>query len=249
MMQVPAVSILGRTYTLRPSRADHRLLMSPFHEMGSILPTVDHRPLMRPVRDQGQKGFCFAFATAALKEFNCAVWGGSKAPLGAYLSPDYIGWRTETAEGTFGQDQGASLADAMAVLGSWGVCPEDFLAYDAHNKAHAGNAACDVAARPYRVATPARVAANPDAFKAVLSASKVIALGFEVLQSFEETGHTGVVPTPKGGSLGGHAVTCVGYDSRGFVWRNSWSSSWGDGGYCYVPDAYLDLVFEAWTTA
>lgn len=248
-MMTPATSKLGRRYTLRPSKADHRLMAAPLRILGEILPTVDHRPLMRPIRDQGQKGFCFAFATAALKEFNCAVWGGGRQVLGAYLSPDYIGWRTETAEGTFGQDAGASLADAMAVLGSWGVPPEDFLPYDAHNKAHAGSAACDVAARPYRIAQPARVRVDPNDFKAVLSANKVIAVGFEVMASFEDTGHTGVVPTPSGGSLGGHAVACVGYDARGFIIRNSWSANWGDGGYCYWPDSYLDLVFDAWTSA
>ncbi|MEZ6036584.1 MAG: C1 family peptidase [Planctomycetota bacterium] len=33
---------------------------------------------------------------------------------------------------------------------------------------------------------------------------------------------------------GGHAVTIVGYDERGFLCKNSWGEGWGDGGYCTV---------------
>ena len=41
--------------------------------------------------------------------------------------------------------------------------------------------------------------------------------------------------------LGGHAVMCVGYDdtNQWFIVRNSWGTDWGDGGYFYMPYAYM----------
>jgi hypothetical protein len=230
--------------------------------LGGAQPTpVDHRPIMRPVRDQGQKGYCFAFATAAVKEANCVFWetsrGGPATPLGAYLSPDYIGWKTQTGEGTFGQDAGGSLGDSFACVQGWGVCPESFLPYNPNDMAHAGRPDSDVAARPYRFGTPCHVPIDPDAFAQVLSSNHVIAIGFAVYPSFESTGPSGVVQPVSDGEplLGGHAVTVVGFDftpvtkQRVFIVRNQWSANWGDDGYCYMDDSYFSNVFDAWTTA
>lgn len=250
-MLTPATSKLGRKYDVRPPSADHHLVRSaPRLRAPEAVPeSVDWRPLLRPVRDQGQEGSCFAFATAALKEANCSFWGGGTAPLGGDLSPAYISWRTRLAEGSFPADSGASVADAMAVLQAWGVPPEGFLPY-AQDPAQAGNAACDVAAQPYRVATPCAVEVSEAGFKAVLAHRHVICVGFEVFESFERTGLDGVVPDvqPGEGSLGGHAVLVVGYGPSGFTVRNSWGSGWGAGGYCFWPASYLAHVFDAWTT-
>lgn len=47
---------------------------------------------------------------------------------------------------------------------------------------------------------------------------------------------------------GGHAVTIVGYNKKGFVIRNSWGSSWAEKGYITIPyKDYEDTVFECWT--
>jgi hypothetical protein len=35
-------------------------------------------------------------------------------------------------------------------------------------------------------------------------------------------------------AYGGHAMTIVGFDDRGFLLKNSWSPQWGDGGYAIV---------------
>jgi hypothetical protein len=194
-----------------------------------------------------------------VKEHNCArfaIENGFPDPiLSDYLAPDFIGWQTQTAEGTFGKDLGGNLGDAFAAVEGWGVCPEAFLPYDAANKAHVGNAACVTAARPYRFGTPTTVPINPEALCQVLSSGRVIAIGFEVYESFEETGLDGYVKPvlPGEGLLGGHAVVIVGWFVRNgiryFIVRNSWSAAWGDGGYCYMPESYLGHLFDAWTTA
>lgn len=255
----PATSKLGRKYTLRPAHEDHPLLKTTLVMSKRTLrirtPTpVDHRKLLTPIRDQGQKGYCFAFATTALKEFNCARWAKLDHAIGGYLSPDYIGWRTQIAEGNFGQDEGATLEDAMEVLRAWGACPESFLPYDASNPAHAGSAVCDVAAKPYRTGPNARVPTDPDDWAAVLSSGRCFTVGFVVPQSFEETGSDGMVPPRRPGEpvLGGHELLgCLWEPYRGgklFGLRNHWSKTWGDQGYCYWTEDYLHNVMSSMTT-
>lgn len=48
--------------------------------------------------------------------------------------------------------------------------------------------------------------------------------------------------------LGGHAVTLVGYNEKGFVIRNSWGSTWADKGYTEIPyQEFMNNCFECWT--
>lgn len=58
--------------------------------------------------------------------------------------------------------------------------------------------------------------------------------------------HLGILPAPSGGLAGGHAILACGWDARGLHLRNSWGSSWGLGGDCFLPWAYLGAVGEAW---
>ena len=54
----------------------------------------------------------------------------------------------------------------------------------------------------------------------------------------------------KGQYLGGHCVTFVGYDKKGFIVRNSWGTQYGKGGYHTLPyDEFSSACFEAWTFA
>jgi hypothetical protein len=251
----PVPSVIGRRYLTRPSQADHPLpkVAHPLQVAppAAVPDKVDLRPWLTPIRDQGSEGSCFSFAGAALKEFNCSQYAKLEGPVAWWLSPAYLAWRVRVAEGTFPQDAGASIADTMAVLQSWGVCPESFLPF-AMNPAQAGNAACDVAARPYRIGTPCVVDfSNPDNLKRVLAANKVVPLGFDCTQSFEQTGSDGVVkqPDPNEGSVGGHAVLACGYDADGVYIRNSWGQGWAKDGYAQMPWSYLSEWFEAWATA
>jgi len=43
-------------------------------------------------------------------------------------------------------------------------------------------------------------------------------------------------PNPK--AYGGHEVVIVGFDSDGFILKNSWGTDWGDGGYFYISNEF-----------
>ena len=43
---------------------------------------------------------------------------------------------------------------------------------------------------------------------------------------------------------GGHAIAVVGYTTDGrFIIRNSWGTSWGDRGFAYASEAYINAGF------
>jgi len=43
---------------------------------------------------------------------------------------------------------------------------------------------------------------------------------------------------------GGHAVALVGYRADGrFIVRNSWGTSWGDHGFAYPSETYINAAF------
>jgi len=44
---------------------------------------------------------------------------------------------------------------------------------------------------------------------------------------------------------GGHAVCIVGYNSQGFIVRNSWGENWGDKGFAYASQDYTLATFAA----
>ena len=65
------------------------------------------------------------------------------------------------------------------------------------------------------------------------------------------------LPTAADHSQGGHSVLCVGYDyaKQWFIIRNSWGTGYqdgtpvGDGGYFYIPYAYVtesNLAADFW---
>jgi len=52
-----------------------------------------------------------------------------------------------------------------------------------------------------------------------------------------------------GGSTiyGGHAIAIVGYNEKGFIIRNSWGTSYGEGGYFILKYEDFNKIIECWT--
>lgn len=54
-----------------------------------------------------------------------------------------------------------------------------------------------------------------------------------------------VYDQPRGAVLGRHMVTLVGYRPGAFRLLNSWGTGWGEGGLCWVSDAFVASSFVA----
>jgi len=219
-------------------------------------PMVDLRHLCSPVRDQGNLGSCTGFAIAVgMREFLLNKLGAPFVPL----SPLFLYYEERLREHSVSQDAGAQPRDGFKVLAKLGCAPEQDDVYNPSLFTAAPSRTALKDATYYMIAAYHRVRGLPD-IRACLAGGNGVVLGFTVYDSFEsdDVAKTGVVPIPALGEkvLGGHAVFCVGYrtDSAvagggALIVKNSWGTGWGDGGYFYLPYAFVtpSNVSDAWT--
>lgn len=246
---------MNRVYGWVKDRHDHRdQVYSLAANIGQPLPpTVDLTgdPAMPPVWDQGQLGSCTAHGTLAGFLWASAMCGAND-PM---LSRLQLYWNTRSLEGTVSEDAGGEIRDAIKAT-AIGIAPETDWPYDISQFTTPPPASVIEAGRQNVGVDYARVPQYAGTMRAALAAGFPIVLGFTVYESFEssEVAQSGDVPMPRDGeqTLGGHCVTAVGYDhaSRRFRIRNSWGPGWGQGGYCWMPYAYLtdpSLASDFWT--
>jgi len=46
--------------------------------------------------------------------------------------------------------------------------------------------------------------------------------------------------------MGGHAMAIIGWNTKGFILRNSWGREWGSDGYTIMPYKDWEVAWEAW---
>ena len=51
----------------------------------------------------------------------------------------------------------------------------------------------------------------------------------------------------KGNLVGGHAIAIIGYNTKGFMIRNSWGKRWGENGYTLLEYKDFDHFYELWS--
>ncbi|CAF0921579.1 unnamed protein product [Adineta ricciae] len=93
--------------------------------------------------------------------------------------------------------------------------------------------------------------------KSCLAQGFPFTFALKLYNSFHQAAKKGIITTPtiskhSQSAIGSQALLAVGYSDRSnaFIVRNSWGSSWGDKGYCYVPYEYMtdpNLCFDLWT--
>lgn len=234
----------------RPDFRNWRFAVRP--EIARKLPpSIDLRPLMPPVYDQGQLGSCTANAIAAAFEYEQArcklpQWTPSRL---------FIYYNERDMEGAVSSDSGAPLADGIKSINQIGVCPEVMWAYDPTEfTTRPPQSAYDDALANKSLAYYS-VAQDLTAIRTALASGYTVTMGFTVYDSFESdaVAASGIVPMPSPDEnvVGGHAVLIVGYHmgTGNAICRNSWSASWGTAGYFSMPFAYVldpNLASDFW---
>jgi hypothetical protein len=145
-----------------------------------------------------------------------------------------------------GRDQGAIVEDALDALTSVGVCLESTVGPKAiYPRQYDAEKAKAEAAR-FRVEQAYKL----DSFDEIGSAVQrgfAVAFGIEIGNAFEP-GPDGVVPDRRGGG-GGHCMCAVGVKQVNGRWYllvvNSWSTRWGNKGYCLIPESYFTGYVDA----
>lgn len=216
--------------------------------------SVSLKAMMSPVEDQGQLGTCEAHATAAELEFLelmelKATSGGQEVFPDRKFDPIsrlYLYYNSCAIDGDAGQDNGTTRSSMMKAIAKWGICRESLWPYNPMMVSNPPDASCyKEGADHVVVADYALDNTVIDQLKQCLVQGYPFIIGIAVYESFmnEDVAKTGMVPmpAPSENMLGGHAMCCVGYDDSksAFLVRNSWGSSWGLSGYCWIPYSYL----------
>ena len=216
---------------------------------------MDLRPNLPPVYDQGQLGSCTGNAIAAAVAFDL------KRQKAREFAPSrlFIYYNERLLEGTVSLDNGAYIRDGVKSVNKQGVTSEVIWPYSDANPGPFTTKPTTQAyaeALNHQVTTYMRVTQTLTAIRQCLADGFPIVFGFSVYESFESdvVAQTGIMPMPKRSEqlLGGHAVLCCGYDDskQAFLIRNSWGTSWGLGGYFWMPYAYMtnsNLADDLWT--
>lgn len=215
-----------------------------------IVPTV-------PVRDQGSRGTCVAFAVAGALEYLLHCNGS-----GQDMSAQFSYWNCKHNDGAPTRP-GTWISVASRLVQRDGVCPEIVWPY---NPAQIlGNEPHDpVPAGAQRHALPFRIAALPIPatsvvdYKLALAAGKWVPFSIPVYNSWylnPQVRLTGdlINPIPGETRVGGHAMCVVGcidppdrpeLGGGRFILRNSWGTRWGrtspyGPGYGTIPYIYV----------
>lgn len=214
---------------------------------------IDLRPLQLPIKDQGCRGTCVAFAATAGHEVLRAS--------GVDLCEEFLHWGAKQRDGLPRTVDGTTLAAAVTTLIDLGQPPEHHWPYletcDSRAVSYQPPASALSVALALRVSGGRATMPKSSLLLNSLQSGHAVLLGVRLYSTWHFVDPNGEIRMPDAWMtpLGGHAVLVVGYRPDGsgggsFIVRNSWGDSWGDRGYGYLRDQYVDAHgIEAWALA
>lgn len=209
----------------------------------SVGPAVNLRALMAPIRDQGRRGTCLAFAVTAAHEV-ARSFGGPPEDL----SEEALYWCCKRTDGDW--TAGTTFGSAATALERWGQPLEVDWPYD---PSRSDGMAYLAVGRPgnsrwFRSGLQ-RVGVALTDVRAELDGGSPVVLGLTLFDTFFRPDATGHIADPPSGASarGRHAVVAVGYQTDELLIRNSWGGGWALGGYAWIGDAYVRAhASDAW---
>lgn len=228
-----------------PPDARDYIYKGPKHKKRFILPdTLDYKKILPSIRNQQSQGTCAAQTGACIKEYHERMNIGYKG----HMSPQFIyNHRVNyPSEGMYGRD-------VMQILKNIGVCRESTFVYGTMTLSNQIPSDAIEEAKNNKIQHYAAIEFIPEygnknieIVKTALLENGPCWISFPCYSSEQDFWNK------KNGQefRGGHAVTIVGYNEKGFIIRNSWGNIWGDGtGHCIY--SYEDFSkfkhWEIWT--
>jgi len=176
------------------------------------------------VKNQGSCGSCYAFGASATYESHCLQKG-----LGTFdLSEQDFMMKAKSIVGQGGCN-GSYLDTSMKLLRDHGIADESCCPYKGYE------AACPSSCTAKHKISSFVSTTSLDTIKSYLQKYGPGYCGFAVYTDFSYYS-SGVYRFSSGSLRGYHAVTIVGFDDAksAFKVKNSWGSSWGEGGYFWI---------------
>jgi hypothetical protein len=215
-------------------------------------PSVDFREAWWKVGDQGMTGSCVGWATAdGVARYHMVK--ANKLAKTELLSPRFIWMASKELDEytlrpeSFVEGAGTSLKTAMDVLRKYGVVTNNLLSFDIKTHMYVGDENTFYAtAAQRRTNAYFNLYKDKKRWKSWLAAHGPLLVGLTVDRTWDNAAATkGMLDKFVASSVrGGHAVAVVGYTKNGrFIIRNSWGKAWGDKGFAYASEAYIDGAF------
>lgn len=208
---------------------------------------VDLSKYMPPVGSQGMQSSCVAWATAyAAKSYQEYVEHEWKYNKDTLFSPAYI---YNQING--GVDHGSSIYDACQLMVKQGCATLKSMPYNVKNYKSKPNSQAIKEAGQYKAETFYTIKPTDiSTIKSYLAKGYPVIFGATVYMNFNNISKSNPVYNSKSGkSMGGHAMTLVGYDDSkyggAFKLINSWGTGWGDKGYAWIPYKFFPQVTGA----
>ena len=208
---------------------------------------VDLRAKFPAPYNQKSLGACSSMALGAALQFLNPTYEPSQL---------FIYYNERKAANEVMQDSGSTLQIGVQTLNQYGACPESDWPYDISKFEIQPPVTCYQNARKdILVGYQSIPSNNIELIKTALYSQHPVVFGILIYPSFEseQTAQTGIVSLPAQNeqTLGGHALCFAGYDDskNAFLVRNSWGVQWGQGGYFWLPYAYVqnpELTFDIW---
>jgi len=202
---------------------------------------VDLRKYFLPARDQKYSQACTAFAVTALLEYRMRRI--RKTPKGQYyLSVLYNWYYGRELHGWEDENKGVWLRNTFKALYAEGVPPEDKMPFNAayyKQQPDYDSEAFGELFKKYLSNTHYTLLRALDV-KESLNKGNPVVCGIKLNNSFY--GNKDGIIKDISASNNSHAIVILGYDDNTecYIARNSWNTSWGDHGDCYIPYAYFE---------
>jgi len=236
-------------FNIKPSLPDVRDYIYQSDNSAVLREFVDLREWDTIVESQGTLGSCSSNALPNAYEMKVRQ---NYPEYFIHLSRLFIYYNTRAEYESISEDNGIYLRDGLKSLSKFGVCSEDLWPYDVEKFDDKPTDECYEDAKKRKVLKYQKLISTYYITE-VLNNNKPVVFGMEIYDSFmdlNESISTVYLPSRKEKSLGGHAMCMVGYDlgKRLFLAKNSFGTSWGDNGYCWIPFDYIRQEgYDIWT--
>lgn len=195
------------------------------------------------VKDQGGCGSCVAFGTVATVEGTLRVSiGNATYPID--ISEAHLFYCHARSQGR-NCGNGWWVPPALDSFKNPGVADNACYPYTAGDQACTGLCG-DWASRVTKISAWHAITSIAD-MKTWLSTRGPLVACYTVYQDFFAY-RSGVYRHVSGNAVGGHCVSCVGYDDAQGCWimKNSWGSAWGDTGYFRIAYGQCGIDATMW---
>jgi C1A family cysteine protease len=229
------VKVLGYKFGALPS-TDIDLLYTTVYspKYRYTLPeTLDLRPYLRPIRDQGLQGSCVAFAASCIVEY----FAKNSRASSVMFSPQFIyNCRPRAFV------EGMTIVDCAQILHELGAPYERDYPYGLEELKSDIPEEVFTLASQWKIRVSSKVLTT-EYLKYALKMNGPCIATFPAYNYSEKFWHR----QPDDEGMGGHAVAVVGYTETGFILRNSWGEEWGKNGYVEYPYSDWGMHTEIWT--